>query len=314
MRRTDNVADGSQTPVVRREVSLSMNALPDCFHYPAEELPVRSPVPVLVLEDANALHAHFARAIADEIASNTAAGRVTRLILPVGPVGHYPLLAEICNLEQISWQNCHVFFMDEYCDWQGRRVPPEHPLSFRGFAQRTLFDRLDRAIALPAAQLHFPDPLQIDRISAEIDAVGGVDTCYGGIGIHGHVAFNEAPTSRWTQVTLAEFKSSKTRLLPLAAETIVMNGSRAAAGFFPALPPMAVTLGMADILAARRVQLYCQGGVWQRAILRIALFGSPRDEAVKGEDLHYPVTLLRGHGDIRIVTEQSTAQPPLPSL
>ena len=282
---------------------------------PAHDLAAQSPVPLTVLPDLDALFLYFARSVADEMAANNQSGRPTCLILPVGPVGQFPLLAAICNAEAIAWANVHVFFMDEYCDWQGRRIASEHPLSFAGFAQRALFDRLQPALALPAAQLHFPDPRHIDRISAEIEALGGIDTCYGGVGIHGHIAFNEPPISRWYKVTAAEFKASQTRLVQLAPETVVMNAARAAAGNLAALPPMAVTLGMADILAARRIRLYCQGGVWQRTVLRMALFGSPHaptntaDHA--GEDVDYPVTLLRHHADFAIITDENTAQPPL---
>ncbi len=59
---------------------------------------------------------HFARSIADEIKAANAADRPTRLILPVGPTKQYPLLADIIRDEQISLQNCYLFFMDEYAD------------------------------------------------------------------------------------------------------------------------------------------------------------------------------------------------------
>lgn len=283
--------------------------IPDSFLIAAHDLAASSPLPVMLLADADVVHAQFARAIADEIAANNRQGTITRLILPVGPVGQYPLLAALCNLEQISWRNCHLFFMDEYCDWQGRRVDASHHASFQGIAQRELFARLAADLAPPTEQIYFPDPLHIDDISRRIADIGGIDTCYGGIGIHGHVAFNEAPISRWYTLSLAEFKQSRTRLLQLADETMVLNASRALGGYFPALPPMAVTLGMADIAAARRIRLYCQGGAWQRAILRIALFGSPGVPG--GEDVRYPVTLLRDHADIAIVADQASAQPPV---
>lgn len=289
-----------------------MLPLPDFFQIPADALAAASPVAVTVLSDLVAFNQHFAHAVADEIVTNNAAGRPTRLILPVGPIGYFPLLAQLCNEAHIPWANVHAFFMDEYCDWQGRSIGVAHPLSFAGFAWRTLFSKLQPDLALPAQQLHFPDPLHIDQISEEIARVGGIDTCYGGIGIHGHIAFNEPPISRWFTLTPAEFKASKTRLVQLAPETVVMNASRAAAGNFAALPPMAVTLGMADLLAAKRIRLYCQGGVWQRTVLRIALFGNP--QTADGEDVNYPVTLLRGHPDLAIVTTLDTAQPPLPQM
>lgn len=168
--------------------------------------------------------------------------------------------------------------------------------------RRALFDRLDPDLSIPEDHIHFPDPLDIDGISQRIAEVGGIDTCYGGIGYHGHLAFNEPPISRWSKLTPDDFRSSLTRIVPLAPETIVMNSIRATGGNPAALPPMAVTLGMKDILAARRLRLYCQGGHWQRTVLRIALLGE--------EDVDYPVTLVQDHDDYAIITDWNTAQPP----
>jgi len=169
-----------------------------------------------------------------------------------------------------------------------------------------VYDRLDPALRIPEEQICFPDPRNLDSASRRMAEVGGVDTCYGGIGYHGHLAFNEPPISRWYKLTPDEFRASLTRIVPLAPETIVMNSIRATGGNPAALPPMAVTLGMADILAARRLRLYCQGGAWQRSVLRIALLGE--------KDVDYPVTLAQGHPDYAIVTTQDTAQPPIPGI
>ena len=275
---------------------------PDYLTFPTDEMPRRSKIPLEILPDLDALYEHFARSIADEIKSNNQKGQPTRLILPVGPVGQYPILAQICNHERISWKDTFTFNMDEYCDWQGRIVPPDHPLSFRGFMQRELFGFLDPELRIPDNHVHFPDPMDLDAISERIRDVGGIDTCYGGIGYHGHVAFNEPPISRWYKLTTQELRDSLTRILPLAPETIVMNSVRATGGDPTAMPPMAVTLGMADIYASRRIRLYCQGGMWQRTVLRIALFGD--------EDVDYPVTLLGEHPDYGIITTLDTAQTP----
>jgi glucosamine-6-phosphate deaminase len=270
---------------------------------PASELPEASHVPVHILPDRDALFHHFARAIADEIEANNAADLPTRLILPVGPVGQYPILARICNEERIDWHATHTFNMDEYCDWQGRRIPIDHPLSFEGHIRQHLFDQLDPDLRIPEDQMHFPDPLNLDAISAAIDVVGGIDTCYGGIGYHGHVAFNEPPISRWHTVTPEELRDSLTRVVPLAPDTVVMNSIRGTGGNPDALPPMAVTLGMRDILAAGRIRLYCAGGEWQRAVLRAALLMEPT--------VDYPVTLLRDHPDYKVIADRETAKAPL---
>jgi glucosamine-6-phosphate deaminase len=281
-----------------------MDNLPEYLLIPAAELAQVSKVALKILPDLPALYQHFARSIADEIQENNRLGKPTRLILPVGPLEQYPVLVEICNRERISWKNVYTFNMDEYCDWQGRAIPATHPLSFRGFIQKNLFERLELDIRIPDTQIHFPDPLRLDWIGERIQAVGGIDTCYGGIGYHGHVAFNEAPISRWFQLTADQFRNSLTRLVQLEPETIVMNSIRSSGGNPAAMPPMAVTLGMQDIFNSRRIRLYCQGGSWQRTVLRIAVMGE--------ESVGYPVTLLQRHPDYAIITDENTAVPPIP--
>jgi glucosamine-6-phosphate deaminase len=281
-----------------------MENLPNYLTIPAAELAQTCKVPLEILPDLPTLYHHFARSIADEILENNLQGNPTRLILPVGPLAQFPILADICNRERISWKNVFTFNMDEYCDWQGRAVPASHPLSFRRYIQKNLFDCLDPEIRIPNHHIHFPDPLNLEKISERIQEVGGIDSCYGGIGYHGHVAFNEAPISRWYKLTPDQFRNSLTRLVQLEPETIVMNSIRSTGGNPALMPPMAVTLGMKDIFNARRIRLYCQGGLWQRTVLRIALMGE--------ESVEYPVTLLQRHSDYAIVTDQYTAVPPYP--
>ena len=283
-----------------------MANLPRYLSYDRSQLIQNSKIKLEILQDSLSLHTHFARSIADEISANNDAGQPTKLILPVGPVAQFPILVDICNQERISWKNVFTFNMDEYCDWQGRIVPLDHPLSFRAYIRNYLFKGLDEDLKIPPQQVHFPDPLNLDMIGAKIESLGGIDTCYGGVGYHGHVAFNEPPISRFFKLTLDEFRNSLTRIVPLAPETIVMNSIRGMGGNSGAVPPMAVTLGMGDIWRSRRIRLYCQGGEWQRAILRHAVFGE--------EDVDYPVTLLQSHPDFAIITDEDTARAPLPGI
>lgn len=266
-----------------------------------ETLQREAKAPLRVVPDRTALYAAFAREIADEIKAHNAVGEPTRLILPVGPIGQFPALAEICNRERISWRNVWTFNMDEYCDWEGRSIPLDHPLSFEGYMRREFFAKLDPDLRIPDDQVYFPRIERIDEVSETIASLGGIDTCCGGIGIHGHVAFNEPPISRFYQVSLEEFRNSRTRVLPLAPETMVMNSIRRVGGNFYTFPPMAITIGMKDILESRRIRLYCDGGDWQKAILRIALLGAV--------STHYPATLLQDHPDALITADANTAAP-----
>ena len=266
-----------------------------------ENLQSTSKICFEILPDPTALFLHFARSIADEIQANNAIGKVTKLILPVGPIGQYPLLVEICNREKISWKNVYTFNMDEYTDWQGRPLAEGHPLSFKQYMLSQVFNRLDEELRIPLDQVHFPDPLHLDSISQQIEIISGIDTCYGGIGYHGHIAFNEPPNNQYTKISQEEFKESQTRIVHLNPDTLVMNSIWNTGGNPYNLPSMAVTIGFRDILAARRIRLYCSGGSWQRTVLRVALLSQP--------DVDYPVTLLQDHLDYAIIADLDTAQP-----
>ncbi|MEC3883963.1 hypothetical protein VKA52_09540 [Halobacillus sp. HZG1] len=242
---------------------------------------------------------HFARYLADFIQERNRQNLLTRLILPVGPVRPYPILARITNDEEISWKNVHIFNMDEYLDWQGRPIEEDHAYSFKKFMNE-FYESLHPSLRPPKDQRHFPDVYNIDDISIQIEQVGGIDLCLGGVGVHGHVAFNEPVISRFHQVTIEEFRNSKTRILSLAPETQVMNSIRTNGGSFDEFPPMAITLGMKDIMNARKIRLYCDGGAWQQEAFYQATCGK--------EDVRYPVTLLQNHADLKFIATKETAR------
>jgi len=239
---------------------------------------------------------HFARSIADEIKAGNATGKPTRLILPVGPTKQYPLLADIIRDEQISLQNCYLFFMDEYADDQGTALAADHPLSFKGHMQQLLFSHLPENLALPAEQVVFPDENNISTLAEQMAGVGGIDTCYGGIGIHGHVAFNEPAPG---------VKESGPRLVQLNDFTITINAVREPVGgnlegFFH----QAYTIGMKQIRQARRIRLYRRSDGpydWARTVLRLAVLGQPGDD--------YPVTHLQDRDSV-VTTDRETASQP----
>ncbi len=268
---------------------------------PVDELRGVAHTPFELLPDTASLLSHFARSIANEIRSRNERGEPTRLILPVGPVRHYREVAAICNRERISWKRVHTFNMDEFLDWQGRPIPTDHPLSFEGFMKRELFAKLDEELRIPSAQTHFPHPFRIDEISQKIGELGGVDVCYGGVGYHGHVAFNEPPLSRWHEISVAQLRDSRTRVLTLGDDSIVVQSIHNSGGDSAAIPPMAVTLGMRDILASRKIRLYLAAGERHRAIFRISTAGEV--------SVRFPATLVQGHPDAVIYTDRATAQP-----
>lgn len=277
--------------------------LDEILAVPVEDLKKFSKTGVEVLPDKERIFEHFARAIADEIRDHNEEGKPTRIILPVGPVEQYPILANITNREKISWKGVHTFNMDEYLDWQGRPVPLDSPFSFEGYMRKNLFTQIDSELRIPEENIHFPSPFRVDEYGEEIAAVGGIDTCYGSIGYHGHIAFNEPHYSRWFDISENAFRNSLTRVLSIAPDTVVINSIRGSGGNPSIIPPMAVTIGMKDILASKRIRLYCFDAVFQPTIFRIALMG---EVSVK-----FPASFVQGHPDCIIYADRKTAEPPI---
>ena len=292
---------------IPQRMVLSAEDLERLLSMPPEEIDDWSPVKVVIVKDQKTLYERFARSIADKIKQNNALGKPTKLILPVGPTPQYPILARISNKERISWKNVWTFNMDEYLDWQGRPIPPTHPMSFQGYMHANLFNLLDPKIRIPPEQTWFPDPFNPDAVDDKIQELGGIDTAYGGIGYHGHIAFNEPVDTYYTRLTPEEFKNSKTRVVFLNTDTFVINSLCGIGGNPYGLPPMAVTIGMKPILEAKTIELYCDGGDlnWQLASFRIACMHPPT--------LDRPVTFVQEHpnpkGTVTICADRRTAAP-----
>ncbi len=253
---------------------------------------------LVVLKEPADVYLAFAKDLAGEIQRANEAEKGLNLILPIGPIAQYPILAEICNRNRISFRNVFISLMDEYLDWQGRPIPLENPLSFQAVFEDFL-EQLDEELRPLRSQWIVPDPFEIDRVEKFFKSRGGVDVCYGGVGVHGHIAFNEPPVSRYGKISLPEFSASKTRVVVLAPETFVINALRAKGGDFKDFPTMAVTIGMELILSSKKIRLFCDGGTRQQE----AIYRFENGDV----DVSYPISILRQHPDVLLTADELSA-------
>jgi glucosamine-6-phosphate deaminase len=260
-------------------------------------------VKLKVYEEKDEVHRWAAQDMLDEVKANNAKGKATSWILPCGPTKHYQYFTTWVNEQKISLKNVYVFHMDDNLDWQGRPLPLDHMFSYEGWMRKNFYDPVDPDLSIPEEQRYFPTIFDIDKISKGIEKLGFVDTTYGGIGFRGHIAFNEPPLVPWYTVTAEEYKESKTRIIHLNDDTIVALSQRAAGGCTHLIPPMVITMGMKDLLFAKRLRFISDTGSWKRTIIRYLLFGEPTVE--------YPVTLVQDHPDVMVVVDRETVLPPL---
>ncbi len=274
---------------------------------PAEEINNWSNVGVKIVDSTGTLYSEMARSIADVIVKNNKENKSSKIILPVGPRPQYAILVKIINEEKIDLTKLWIFFMDEYLDWESRLISKSHPMSFRGYMERNLFNLIDKSLGLNDEQIVFPDPANLDYNDDLIEKLGGIDTCYGGLGYHGHIAFNEPYDTYYRRMTIEQYINSKTRTLDLNSDTLVINSLSDIGGNCYDLPPKAVTIGMKPIMNAKKIEIYCDNGIskWQPASFRLGAMHPPT--------LDRPGTLLQLHPNpketVLFVADSLTARP-----
>ena len=141
---------------------------------------------------------------------------------------------------------------------------------------------------MPLSQRLFPDakdPAAYDRM---IEDLGGVDLCLGGLGINGHLAFNEAE-EEGSPVTAKEFAALGTRVLPITRETRTINAYGYQRGDLRGMPEWCITIGMKQILEAKEIYI-ALNRPWQHGIFKHVLQDDVQPQI--------PATLLKTHENV----------------
>lgn len=261
------------------------------------ELTINNKVNVKLLGDSGEVFYEIAQEMVETIKANNKTGKTTVFIIPVGPVGQYSIFNRLVVEGQVSLASCYFINMDEYLTDEKQYLPLDHKLSFRGFMERNVYSKIPSHLTVPVGQRIFPDPNDPTKVQKIIEELGGVDMAFGGIGINGHLAFNEPQE----HLSVEEFKKLETRVLGISAETRVANAIGDLNGAIDAMPRFAATLGMRQILGAKKIRL----GVfraWHQAVLRQTLFGEM--------STHFPATLLQSHPDAMIYSNNVAIQRP----
>jgi glucosamine-6-phosphate deaminase len=276
-----------------------MTHIPEYLRVTARELGRGTPVHVRRVPDMAALAVDMARAMIDLYRQAHSEGRPLTLMVPVGPLDQFPVLAERINQDELDWRQVVVINLNEYLTDDGRWIDLDHPLSLRGYMERRFYGRIDPQRAPLPENRVFPDPKRPQAVAELIASRGGVDACFAGIGINGNVGFNEPPGLAESP-TNEEFADRPTRSLALSPETRTIH-SVIVGGELSVIPRLAITVGMREILASRRLRFYCNRP-WQRGVVRRVLHG-PIGPAC-------PASYLRTHADAELTLADFVAEPP----
>ena len=225
--------------------------------------------------------------MADDLIANNKAGKPTKWVLCSGPNEQYKTFIRRVHEERISMKNVWAFQMDEALDWQGRHYPVL-PISgsCEGRMNQIFYDKIDDGLNVPVSQRVFCHLDNMDLIDETIQKLGGLDTVWAGVGYKGLVGNNEAPSNPYYHISLEDYRNSKTRIVPVSADTMIAYSERSYGGNPDLCNPMMITLGFKSMLTAKKAVYMITTGTWKQTIIRIAMFSEPTTE--------YPVTLFQG--------------------
>ena len=240
---------------------------------------VNSGLRLCVVEDAERLSRAAADVVAEVIARNPEAS----VVAATGrtPMGLYAELSGRRRIGTVDPSAITAYQLDEYLGLEA-----DDRRSLLGWMRRSFAEPLgispDRVRALPVDGDLDAACASVDE---ELEAGGGLDLAILGLGLNGHLGFNEPPSSA----------DAPTRVVTLSPTTVEANARYW--GARDDVPTRAVTMGLRTLLAARAIVLVVSG-VDKRTIAHRALEGRI------GPDM--PASFLRAtDADVTVVVDRA---------
>jgi glucosamine-6-phosphate deaminase len=184
----------------------------------------------------------------------------------------------------ISFGETSSFNLDEYLG-----VAADNPQSYRAYMNREFFDHIDINLEntfLPYCEDGQNPRLVGPRYEEKIRQAGGIDLQLMGIGVNGHIGFNEPSSSL----------GSRTRVKTLTRQTLEDNSRLFSMEEFQ--PKLAITMGIATIMDADRILLLATGESKAEAVAKM----------IEGPvSAMCPASVLQMHERVTVLLDKASA-------
>ena len=225
------------------------------------------------------------RIAAEQIAGVVRSKPDARLGLATGSTaqGVYPCLVAAYRAGELDFSRVNTINLDEYVG-----LAPDHPQSYRRFMDEHLFNHINIDKANTVVAKGTGDIEANVKSFREALAEKPIDVQLLGIGVDGHVGFNEPGDVLYDGAHVEELEES----------TIDAN-----ARFFATrgeVPTRAISMGMGDILRAKRLILLATGESKAAAMRGLLL-----NEEL---DVQNPATLVKTHPNATVIIDRALAQ------
>jgi len=217
---------------------------------------------------------------------------------PIGPTEQLPLVARIVNSTgmNLAKLDAHFWGMDEWVQ-NGVSVSTDHPLSFAKCDKELCFNRIEKKLRIPDANLHFPTG-DLNAYSKSYDQVRCL-LMQGGQGWVKHWAFNDPPkrAGKWKNEPPppSEYRKLKTRIVDLHPMTVIQNASTSGGGNISLVPTQACSVGPVETWKTAKVSIWqagCHDNAFGMRLTTLMIGKKMPDSAV-------PMSLMADHPNVQ---------------
>lgn len=194
------------------------------------------------------------------------------------PVGAYNKLSAWCQDGKLDFSQVHSVNLDEYDG-----LNPDHDQSYSYFMRHNLFDHVNIDLANTNVPSGVSGDDECERYDNLIQSLGGIDLQLLGLGVNGHIGFNE-PSDHFSLGTHKVTLTESTR----EANKRFFNS-------IDEVPTHAYTMGVRDILQARCVVMVVSGKNKAEAV-KNSFFGPVTPNV--------PASILQYHKNFVLVADE----------
>jgi len=211
-------------------------------------------------------------------------------------------LENLSKNKNIRWENIYAFHLDEYID-----LPKGHPNTFEEYLRNHIFDKVD----IPKENIFYIKDAGKNEEEIiknytklftekykEVKRNGGIYLAFIGIGVNGHIAFNEPNTDLWNKEIIIKVRIDEISVRQQYEDYKNHPNPEARYKSLEDVPRNALTMTVSAILLSDKI--FCMvPGIQKADAVKKVIEGEISEKV--------PASFLRFHNDVNLYIDKNSS-------